>query len=127
MIPSPQSTKGARLTWGVWSQKHHSLCTYLYLYPTARKRFQNHPSTAPSDLTVISTLPTLGKRWPSLRPRRATRSHTGPHFLLDMPAPLVPWGWGEARGMGTHLPRGLEGGQSCPLGLNDRSRSWFPC
>lgn len=50
MIPSPQSTKGARLTWGVWSQKHHGLCIYLYLYPTARKRFQNHPSTAPSDL-----------------------------------------------------------------------------
>ena len=57
--------------------------------------------------TVISApLPTLRAGAGPLSARgRAACSH----FLLEVPtAPLVPWGWGEARGMGRCLPSGLE-------------------
>lgn len=118
MIPSPQSTKGAILTWGVWSQKHHGLCTYLYLYPTARKRFQNHPSTAQSDLNchLHSSAHTQQEVAVSPPKKGNTFSHR---------SPLPSWhasfsgtmGVGRGKGDGDPPSRGLEGGQSCPVGL----------
>lgn len=61
--------------------------------------------------TVISTpLPTLrAGDGPLSAQGRAACSQ----FLLEVPtAPLAPWGWGEARGMGRCLPSGLEEGTS---------------